>query len=694
MNAPTRPRARQRAVMRLEPSRGITAVASAVMALIGAVLVVASQVVTIEPTGQMEQGSPGAASFDVDAAVTLAMLGFGLVFLVAGVVGVIVHSRRWRLHRRLVRLSQDPTFAGLMPATPEPVARAVSRHVPPLQVLRVQDRKLPTPTRLSVVTPTRNVIGQAPLRIGYLRLFENLPRSRTFVEGAWREFGPVYLLRSAGSVTPKELKAVHDGRPESVFLRTRQEVADALSGTGPTVLPKGRRVFRNLGHTTIRTRDRYGSYAPVAPLCHGATWRSAVDLVLDTVDVVVLDLSGFTPGNDGTAYELQRVVDSYPVERLLVIVDPHSDLGYLESVIRDAWGHMAPGSPNEGSTERALIMARTDLWRVMIRNNGGPATPGAAASASGGAGQGGQGGQTSETRLVADRKQTRRLAAWLQTELGHRSASVMDPASSDPRLATAPVGAPGHYAWRGTLAAAGVVLVLGLAAFGIWRMVSVPASQTGSLAVAAGVTPSPHTGTATSTPPVRPVRSVPDVVGRSLTEARRMIRAAGLTVGRETEVPSTEAAGQVLSSSPAAHRQREAGSPVHLTVASGRNVVPGVVGQSESDARAHLEQAGFQVSVDDTGCAPEVEMGTVCRMFPSAPHTAALGTTVILVVGAGPPPPDPGGGSSGPTEPTTPSGPDTSTSPPTPPRPTATPTPTTTLTIPPTTTAPDPGAAP
>src|SRR6478735_7603933 len=614
MNAPTRPRARQRAVMRLEPSRGITAVASAVMAVVGAGLVVASQVVTIEPIGQRQDGL-GGPSFDVDTAVTLAMLGFGLVFLVAGIVGVIVHSRRWRLHRRLVRLSQDPAFAALMPPAPEPVARAVSRHVPPLQVLRVQDRRLPTPTRLSVVAPTRNVIGQAPLRIAYLRLFENLPRSRTFVEGAWREFGPVYLLRSAGSVTPKELKAVHDGRPESVFLRTPQEVADALTGRYPTALAKGRRVFRNLGHTTIRTRDRYGSYAPVTPLCHGATWRSAVDLVLDTVDVVVLDLSGFTPGNDGTAYELQRVVDSYPVERLLVIVDPHSDLGYLETVIRDAWAQMAPGSPNEGSTERALIMARTDVWRVIVRNNGGPPNTGTSATASGGAAQG---GQTRETRLGADRKQTRRLAAWLQTELGHRSASAMAPASSDPRLASAPVAAPRDYAWRAALATAGVVLVLGLAAFGIWRMSSEPASQTGSQAVGTHVTPSPPSNKNTTlTPQVGLARPVPDVVGQSLPEARRMISAARLKVGRVTEVPSPKAAGQVLSSWPAARKQRKAGSLVHLEVASGRNVVPEVVEKSKAEAMDDLGEAGFQISVE-TGCTPEVEIGVVCRTMPRA----------------------------------------------------------------------------
>ncbi len=48
----------------------------------------------------------------------------------------------------------------------------------------------------------RNVVGRHPLSILYLRVFENQPRARTFVRGAWREFGYVHLLRSATAVDP------------------------------------------------------------------------------------------------------------------------------------------------------------------------------------------------------------------------------------------------------------------------------------------------------------------------------------------------------------------------------------------------------------------------------------------------------------------------------------------------------------
>ena len=85
--------------------------------------------------------------------------------------------------------------------------------------------------------------------ITYLRLFENQPRLRTFMEGAWREFGHVYFLRSAASVTLDEYhraKQAHDFA--GMFISSPEQLGAALGGQ--SVQPKGRYKFRTIGPTT------------------------------------------------------------------------------------------------------------------------------------------------------------------------------------------------------------------------------------------------------------------------------------------------------------------------------------------------------------------------------------------------------------------------------------------------------------
>ena len=69
-------------------------------------------------------------------------------------------------------------------------------------------------------------------------------------------------------------------------------------------------------------------------------------------------------------------------------------------------------------------------------------------------------------------------------------------------------------------------------------------------------------------PPVR--CSVPRVVGKTLSRARRMIRARHCAVGRIRRARSTRARGKVVSQKPRAGRRLARGSPVSLVVSRGR----------------------------------------------------------------------------------------------------------------------------
>lgn len=102
----------------------------------------------------------------------------------------------------------------------------------------------------------------------------------------------------------------------------------------------------------------------------GRIWRHAVDMLLDLADLVVFDLSGMLPANGGVRYEMQRVVDRFPVERVIFLADRSSDRRYLRGEVEDAWRQMAPGSPNSGLRPKVARLAVTDYYRPMQRPQG------------------------------------------------------------------------------------------------------------------------------------------------------------------------------------------------------------------------------------------------------------------------------------------------------------------------------------
>jgi hypothetical protein len=164
----------------------------------------------------------------------------------------------------------------------------------------------------------------------------------------------VHLIRSALSVSRAELEAAEDGRP--TFIDNDDWFLEELTAQPDRPVPAGHREVRSVAGKTVEVVDPYGSYPVRSLLCHGSYWQAALDLLLARVDVVVLDLSGYLRENTGTGYELQRVVDRFPVERCVFLADASSDAVFLEAQVRDAWSRMAYGSPNAGPQARQVVI--------------------------------------------------------------------------------------------------------------------------------------------------------------------------------------------------------------------------------------------------------------------------------------------------------------------------------------------------
>jgi hypothetical protein len=119
----------------------------------------------------------------------------------------------------------------------------------------------------------------------------------------------------------------------------------------------------------VLTYDRYGAYPVRAPLCHGAVWKQALDLLLQRADLVVLDLSGYHSAHQGTQFELQRIVDRVPVHKVVLVADPRSNVRFLRAEVAAAWAWMTANSPNLW-TRRVVLGAFTDYF-VQIQQQAG-----------------------------------------------------------------------------------------------------------------------------------------------------------------------------------------------------------------------------------------------------------------------------------------------------------------------------------
>ena len=238
--------------------------------------------------------------------------------------------------------------------------RPRSRSVPPVTIEMIKRLKRPH-VKYRRVTENLNVIGRPPIQILHLWVFANEERLMNYVEGAWREFGVVQILRSASSVTPKELRAARQtGALGSLLAQTPEDVDRSLAVARLELEPKRFKTLRGYGMTSGVTFDRYGSYQVHSILCNDAVWQYAVDALLDRVDVVTMDLSGFSEKHQGADYEIGRLIDRFPVQRLIFLVDPWAKKKSLENRLREAWAGMSEDSPNRSGENLVLRLVKTD----------------------------------------------------------------------------------------------------------------------------------------------------------------------------------------------------------------------------------------------------------------------------------------------------------------------------------------------
>jgi hypothetical protein len=181
---------------------------------------------------------------------------------------------------------------------------------------------------------SRTAADSTAPRLLLLRVFSLGARSGRLFDAfsrLWRHRGSVNLIAGPdlanATVEPHEFLDFLAGRLQRRFI------------TGPAVLEQ------RLVEAEQR-RDSDGRFRVSSFYCHDDTWRMVLRRLARHSDLVLMDLRGFTPANAGCVYELNELLDTVRLERILLVVDGTTDRAFLSGVLKQGWASIGRGSIN------------------------------------------------------------------------------------------------------------------------------------------------------------------------------------------------------------------------------------------------------------------------------------------------------------------------------------------------------------
>ncbi len=132
--------------------------------------------------------------------------------------------------------------------------------------------------------------------------------------------------------------------------------------------------------------------------------------------------------------------------------------------------------------------------------------------------------------------------------------------------------------------------------------------------------------------------TAPNLVGKTLAEAKTTLSKDGLTLGDVSYVKGVTADTPdlvVAKQSPAAGKPIDEGGKVDVTMDAGTVKVPNVVGLTQEQANAKLQEVGLSIASVESSPSTEFEKGKVVSQVPAADSEVEAGSQVVLTISAG-----------------------------------------------------------
>lgn len=164
-------------------------------------------------------------------------------------------------------------------------------------------------------------------RLLVLRVFSKDRRGERLLdelEYRWRFIGPIVLIGGKDvaerTIDPAKAANFLRGRLRDIFVPSLHVLHKRVAAMDETPDPDGR----------YRVNEFF---------CFDDIWKEAVQMLLDSSDAIVLDLSEFTAERRGTAYELGLLTERQALPRTVFLISAMTDLDAVRAAL-----HVAPGS--------------------------------------------------------------------------------------------------------------------------------------------------------------------------------------------------------------------------------------------------------------------------------------------------------------------------------------------------------------
>lgn len=132
---------------------------------------------------------------------------------------------------------------------------------------------------------------------------------------------------------------------------------------------------------------------------------------------------------------------------------------------------------------------------------------------------------------------------------------------------------------------------------------------------------------------------IPNLIGKSEEDAKKMIEDYGFELGTVKEKESHEEKGTVIEQDPSAGSEGKQGDTINITISDGNGKemgeVPYVLGMSEDEARAAIEEAGFKVGDVSEGVSSAYDNGQVMWQEYNGGTSLEKGTAINIKISGG-----------------------------------------------------------
>ena len=184
----------------------------------------------------------------------------------------------------------------------------------------------------------------APLELLLLRVFSLGQRSNRFFDRfskLWRPVGIINMIAGPDLVTsavePHEFLEFAGGKLSRRFILDQDQLKQRLIDLD-------------------RKPDPDGRYRVHEFFCHDDTWRMTMQRLADESHAIVMDLRSFSESNQGCLYELNVLLDSIDLRRIVFIVDSTTNRGFLENALLTLWSELSIQSPNAKLSDATVML--------------------------------------------------------------------------------------------------------------------------------------------------------------------------------------------------------------------------------------------------------------------------------------------------------------------------------------------------